>query len=111
MMRLTDTALKAASRKSRSSQVDLLDGTVPGLFVRLGNVDTATWSLRLRVSGEAGTSRRGLKLKGRKYRLTLGTYPVMGIELARAQENEYRAQANAVGRVYRFDQINRLGLR
>jgi integrase len=93
MTRLTDTALKAALRRSRSSQVDLLDGTVPGLLVRLGNGDTATWSLRLRVSGEAGTSDRGLKLKGHKYRLTLGTYPAMGIEVARARANEYRAQA------------------
>jgi integrase len=93
MTRLTDTALKAALRKPRSSQVDLVDGTVPGLFVRLGNGDTATWSLRLRVSGEAGTSTRGLKLKGRKYRLTLGTYPAIGIELARARANAYRDQA------------------
>jgi hypothetical protein len=90
MTRLTDTALKAALRKPRSKQVDLIDGTVPGLFVRLGNGDTATWSLRLRVSGEAGTSTRGLKLKGRKYRLTLGTYPAIGIELARARERVSR---------------------
>ena len=93
MTRLTETALRGALRKPRDKQIDIPDGAVPGLFVRLGNGETATWSLRIRVSGEAGVSQRGLKLKGRKYRLTLGTYPEVSIERARARANDYRAQA------------------
>lgn len=95
MKRLTDTWLKAALKKERvTPQVDVTDGTVPGLFVRLGNGDTATWSLQLRVAGEGGVSGRGHRRKGRKHRLTLGTYPAMSIEAARAKANELRDKAN-----------------
>ena len=72
MRRLTDTALKAELRKERVAQEELPDGSVPGLSVRVGGGTAATWSLVVRVSGEGGTSRRGLKLKGRRRRLTLG---------------------------------------
>jgi integrase len=91
--RLTDTALKSELRKERVAQEELVDGSVPGLTVRVGGGAAATWSLVLRVAGEGGVSRRGLQLKGRRRRVTLGTYPAMGIEAARAKANEYRAQA------------------
>lgn len=93
MRRLTDTALKAEMQKPHALQVELADGAVPGLGVRVGGGAAATWSLILRVAGEGGTSRRGFKLKGRRHRLTLGTYPTVSIEAARAQANEYHAQA------------------
>jgi integrase len=93
MGRLTDTALKAELKKERAVQEELADGSVPGLTVRVGGGTAATWSLVLRVAGEGGTSRRGLMLKGRRRRLTLGTYPEMGIAAARARASEYRAQA------------------
>ncbi len=93
MRRLTDTALKAALKKERTAQQELVDGSVPGLTVRVGGGTAATWSLVLRVAGEGGISRHGLKLKGRRHRLTLGTYPAISIERARARANEYRAQA------------------
>ncbi len=93
MRRLTGTALKSELRKERAAQEELIDGSVPGLTVRVGGGAAATWSLVLRVAGEGGISRRGLQLKGRRRRLTLGTYPAIGIEAARAKANEYRAQA------------------
>ncbi len=93
MNRLTDPALRAALKKHRTSQKDIADGSVPGLFIRVGNGRAATWSLRVRVSGDAGTTQRGLKLLGRKYRFTLGTYPEISIEAARAKANEYRDQS------------------
>ena len=36
MTRLTDASIRAAVKKPRSRQVDLPDGSVPGLFLRLG---------------------------------------------------------------------------
>lgn len=92
MTRLTETALRGALQRQKGSQREMQDGAVPGLFVRLGH-GVATWSMRIRVSGEAGISGRGLKLKGRKYRLTLGTYPELSIERARARANELLAEA------------------
>ncbi len=95
MTRLTDTALKSRLREPRAAQSEIVDGAVPGLAVRVGRGPAATWSLVLRVRGEGGVSRRGFAKKGRRYRFTLGNYPEMSLEAARARANEYRAQANA----------------
>jgi integrase len=95
MVRLTDTALRAELKKPRSRRVDLADGSVPGLFARVGLAGAATWALVLRVPGEGGVSRRGSKLKGRRYRITLGQYPIMGLADARAKASEWLARAKS----------------
>jgi integrase len=69
-----------------------MDGTVPGLTVRLGP-NSATWSLQLRVTGEGGVTNRGHRKTGRKYRITLGEYPTVTIEAARGLANTYLDQA------------------
>jgi integrase len=95
MTRLTDTALKGRLRELRAAQSEIVDGAVPGLAVRVGRGPAATWSLVLRVRGEGAVSRRGFAKKGRRHRFTLGNYPEMSLDAARARANEYRAQANA----------------
>lgn len=95
MGRLTDTALKVKLKERRGAQGEIVDGAVLGLGVRVGRGPAATWSLVLRVRREGGVSRRGFEKKGRRYRLTLGTYPAMSLEAARARANEFLAQANA----------------
>jgi integrase len=95
MTRLNEAALKAELRKSRAAQAEIVDGAVPGLALRVGRGPAATWSLVLRVRGEGGVSRRGFERKGRRYRLTLGVYPAMSLEAARARANEFLAQAMA----------------
>ena len=52
-----------------------------------------TWSLKLRVSGEAGVSNRGRQKKGKTHRLTLGEYPAVTLEAARSTANTYWDQA------------------
>src|SRR6266446_10361021 len=98
MSRLNDTGLKTELRKTRAAQTEIADGAVPGLAVRVGRGPAATWSLVLRVRGEGGASRRGFEKKGRRYRLSLGTYPAMSLEAARARANEFLAQATWCGR-------------
>jgi hypothetical protein len=95
MTRLNDTALKAELKKARETQEEIVDIAVPGLAVRVGRGPAATWSLVFGVRGEGGISRRGFERKGRRYRLSLGTYPAMSLEAARARANEFLAQANA----------------
>src|SRR3984957_16468241 len=95
MSRLTDTAWRTKLKERRESQGEIVDGAVPGLGVRVGRGPAATWSLVLRVRGEGGVSRRGFEKKGQRYRLTLGTYPAMSLEAARARANKFLAQANA----------------
>src|SRR5882762_11400605 len=95
MTRLNDTALKAGLKIAREAQEEIVDGAVPGLAVRVGRGPAATWSLVLRVRGEGGVSRRGFQKKGRRYRITLGIYPAMSLEAARARANEFLVQANA----------------
>src|SRR5882762_8837904 len=95
MTRLNDTALKAELKKAREAQEEIVDSAVPGLAVRVGRGPAATWSLVLRVRGEGGVSPRGFQKKGRRYRITLGNYPTMSLEAARARANQFRGQSNA----------------
>ncbi len=95
MIRLTDTALKGRLKEPRAAQAEIVDGALPGLPVRVGRGPAATWSLVLRVRGEGGMSRRGFAKKGRRYRFTLGNYPAMSLEAARARANEFRSRTNS----------------
>jgi integrase len=92
MRKLTATALQALLRKPPAKRVDLMDGAVPGLMLRIGP-GGATWSLRIRVVGEGGVTPRGHQRKGNKARVTLGEYPAISIEAARGLANTYLDQA------------------
>jgi len=93
MNRLTDVGIRAVIAKPRTSRVELTDGAVPGLSLRIGETRGATWSLLLRVVGEGGVTGRGHALKGARRRLTLGTYPQVSLHAARAKANAYLDQA------------------
>lgn len=93
MARLSDSGLKAALKRPRNSQVEIPDGAVPGLMIRVGTGSSATWTLRVRVAGEGGVSPRGRKRMGRKHRVTLGTYPAVSLHAARAKASELIEQA------------------
>lgn len=93
MTKLNPSALRALLKNPPAKRVDLMDGAVPGLMLRVGP-HGATWSLRIRVVGEGGVTRRGHKRKGGKARLTLGEYPATSIEAARGLANTYLDQAN-----------------
>lgn len=92
MRKLTATAIGALLRKPPNKRIDLMDGGVPGLMLRVGRAG-ATWSLRVRVVGEGGVTGRGHQKKGDKVRVTLGEYPAISIEGARALANTYLDQA------------------
>jgi integrase len=93
MKRLTDTAIRAIIAKPRARRVDLADGAVPGLSLRVGRTRGATWSLLFRVVGEGGVTNRGHALKGGKHRISLGTYPEVSLEAARAKASHSLDQA------------------
>jgi len=92
MHRLTDVAIRAALKRSRHERVDLADGAVPGMTLRLGPRQT-TWSLVVRVSGEGGVTQRGHAKKGKRVRITLGEYPQTTLEAARSLASGYLDQA------------------
>lgn len=87
MRRLTNTAIRAILAKSRTRRIDLADGAVAGLALRIGRTRGATWSLLFRVVGEGGLTDRGHALKGGKHRISLGSYPEVSLESARAKAN------------------------
>src|ERR1700733_10738074 len=93
MKRLTDTAIRAIIAKPRTRRVDLADGAVPGLALRIGRTRGATWSLLFRVVGEGGVTDRGHELKGGKRRISLGSYPEVSLEAARAAASQCLHQA------------------
>lgn len=88
MCRLTATTLQALLKKPPNQRIDLVDGAVPGLMLRVGP-GGGIWSLRIRVVGEGGVTARGHHKKGRKVRVTLGEYPATSIEAARGLANTY----------------------
>ena len=88
MVRLTDSLVRKFLQRFRTKQESIPDGAIPGLALRVGSSKRATWTMLLRVMGEGGTSERGAKLVGRRYRVTLGQYPMVGLEDARARATE-----------------------
>jgi Arm DNA-binding domain len=86
--RLTDLRLKSLLRQPRSEEMTVTDGSVPGLMIRLGVEGTASWSLALRVAGEGGVNQHGRALVGKKLRVTLGGYPAMSLQAARARATD-----------------------
>lgn len=93
MKKLTDTAIRAVLARSRTHRVELTDGAVPGLVLRIGRTRGATWSLQFRVAGEGGVTNRGYALRGTKHRVSLGSYPDVSLEAARSKANQYLDQA------------------
>lgn len=106
MKKLTDTAIQAALAKKRRSRVDLADGACSGLTLRIGQTRGATWSLLFRVVGEGGISNRGHARKGIKHRISLGSYPEVSLEAARAKANSYLDQAkNGISPTEAMEQV------
>jgi integrase len=92
MKKLTDAVIQAAVRRASAGTRDLVDAAVPGLALRIG-LRVASWSLTVRVAGEGGVSARGFKKKGKRSRLSLGEYPTVSLQSARAAANAYLDQA------------------
>ena len=90
--RVTDAQLQAWLEKSPETSFQTPDGTVPGLFIRVGP-NSMTWSLLYRVKGEGGVASTGRKKNGRQKRLHIGEYPAESIEDARSKAFGYLAQA------------------
>lgn len=73
--------------------MELKDGKVEGLTIRVGPRGRAVWTYRFRVRGAGGTTARGTFLNGTRYhRVSLGTYPTTSMKAARAKAAAY-AQA------------------
>lgn len=86
-------ALKGAkSATQRDSRRTLKDPACEGLELRIGPRQ-ATWTFRYRVAGAAGVSARGLKMKGKQTRVTLGSYPALSITEARAEASKLLVEA------------------
>lgn len=93
LKRLTDPKLKSLIVQSRTIEESVPDGSVPGLSIRLFPAGAANWTLVLRVTGEGGVNPHGKRLLGRKIRVSLGNYPHVGLQAARAQANHLLDQA------------------
>jgi integrase len=90
--KLTDAQLRAWLKNRPVDLGAIPDGTVPNLSLRLGAL-TMTWSLKFRVRGEGGVTKRGRQKNGKLYRATLGEYPAVTLEAVRSTANTYLDQA------------------
>lgn len=91
--RLTDTRLRSLLKQPRAEEDSVPDGAIPGLHVRLFPGGGSNWTLFLRVAGEGGVNEHGRPLVGRKHRVSLGSYPTVSIQAARAKANNILEQA------------------
>ena len=83
-MALTDLELKRHIKTPPTERLTLKDGAVEGLEVRVGPRGKPTFSQRLRVRGDGGTSALGTERNGdRHYRIPVGKYPETSIARAR----------------------------
>jgi integrase len=91
---LTDVKLRALLAEPPKTRIELPDGSIPGLFLRVGPNRHPTWTFRFVVKGAGGTTNRGTKLAGRKFhRLNLGLYPYLTLKEARAKAAMLAADA------------------
>lgn len=102
---LTDAKLKSLYSSPPAERVELNDGTISGLLLRVGPRGRPTWTLRYTVKGRGGVTERGKKLAGRKfYRITLGEYPAISLLKARAQAATMLADAdNGINPIERLE--------
>lgn len=93
LKRLTDLNLRALLKRPRTSEELIADGSVPGLSIRLFPGGAANWTFLIRVTGEGGVNAHGKRLLGKKIRISLGNYPEITLQAARAQANHLADQA------------------
>lgn len=91
--RLTDLKLKSLLQQTRTEEEEVADGSVPGLTVRLFPGGAANWALIVRVKGEGGVNEHGKPLLGKRMRVSLGNYPQVSVQAARAQANHILDEA------------------
>lgn len=104
---LTDAKLKSLYAAPPAERLELNDGTISGLLLRVGPRGRPTWTLRYTVKGRGGVTDRGKKLAGRKfYRITLGEYPALSLLKARAQAANMLADAdNGINPVEQVERV------
>jgi len=93
LKRLTDLNLRALLKSSRTEEKLIPDGSVPGLSIRLFPGGAANWTFLIRVAGEGGVNRHGKRLLGKKIRMSLGNYPTVTLQAARARANHIADEA------------------
>jgi integrase len=96
--RLTDLSIRTLLKQERAEELEVPDGTVQGLFLRLSPAGGATWTQILRVVGEGGVNEHGKPLLGKRHRLSVmvagaSDYPAVSIEAARSVANGNRVLA------------------
>jgi Arm DNA-binding domain len=87
---LSDVRLKALLANPPQTRLELKDGIIDGLTLRVGPRGRPTWTYRFRIRGAGGTTDRGTQLNGARYhRVSLGSYPSVSIKAARAKAGLY----------------------
>jgi integrase len=104
---LTDAKLKSLLASPPKERLELTDGTISGLLLRVGPRGRPTWTLRYTVKGRGGVTDRGKKLASRKfYRITIGEYPAISLLKARAQAATMLADAdNGIDPIARLESV------
>ncbi len=84
---LTEPTIERMRKPRKGGRVEVFDSGAPGLVLRITDKGARSWSVYFRFPNEAGRSVNS--------RMTLGTYPAMGVSEARKLAQEARMQAAA----------------
>ena len=79
---LTDPGIEKMSAAPRGKRIERFDAGAPGLALRINDKREKAWSVYYRYGG-------------RHRRMIIGQWPIVGIEKAREQARDARAQAKA----------------
>ncbi len=95
-------------RAPECGRIEYGDSVVPGLMLRVSETGVKSWSVLYKVKGEGGASpKTGRPLRGTQRRISLGTYPILGVKQARetAMDVLQKAFAGSDARVVRNEAL------
>lgn len=92
---LSAVRLEQIRKNPPSQNLTIRDGSVGGLELRASSSGVMSWSLRYRVRGFGGVSKRGLPKSGPQRRMNLGRYPAISLREARVLAQKHLIAAES----------------
>ena len=78
----------------KEGRLEISDAICPGLCLRITPAGSKTFSVSYKVPGEGGVTAGGRLLVGKQHRITLGSWPIMGVREAREEARKLLAQVS-----------------
>ncbi len=91
--KMTEQMLERIS-PPRTGRMEISDALCPGLCLRITPAGAKTFSVAYKVPGEGGVNAHGRLLVGIQHRITLGSWPILGLREAREEARKLLVQVS-----------------